>query len=399
MMGALRIRYSIMNLEAEKQYVLNLQMSICMKSSACEENLVLLEDARIPKIGCDWNTSLSDFDLDKYLEGIGQQLEHIGDNLPAIVADKLLEKLGVSMYMLQNNCKTSAVTVNKLENKCSKLDIDLQLPDMMTCSIPTHCTAIECCVSIPLIGRSVSVAVDLDACAYQLSITIEKFKSNIRLFDYEWGTWQKINIKDVFILEYMIDDLKSSKQFVISVRMLACFDSSKCILDVPIVDSLMLPKPLCNFNGTFKLPDFTLDKWINDNAKNLTHGLTDILRSKLFEELGITPYLLDKECNAGTSAHSGWSSDCPLKGSLPTLPDNMNCHLVKHCTGFSCCVNVPLLQRSFSFYFDMDSCNFALTAGIEKLQYNQSLINYEFGKANKVDLFGVIQFRCVNILF
>jgi hypothetical protein len=57
-----------------------------------------------------------DFDLDKYLEGIGQQLEHIGDNLPAIVADKLLEKLGVSMYMLQNNCKTSAVSANKLEN-------------------------------------------------------------------------------------------------------------------------------------------------------------------------------------------------------------------------------------------------------------------------------------------
>ena len=48
-----------MNLEAEKQYVLNLEMSICLKSSACEENLVLLEDARIPKIGCEWNSSLS----------------------------------------------------------------------------------------------------------------------------------------------------------------------------------------------------------------------------------------------------------------------------------------------------------------------------------------------------
>lgn len=71
--------------------------------------------------------------------------------------------------------------------------------------------------------------------------------------------------------------------------------------------------------------------------------------------------------------------ECPLQGSLPSLPDYMSCHLLKHCTGFSCCVNVPVLKRSFSFYFDLDSCNFALTAGVEKLEYNQSLINYEFG--------------------
>ena len=85
--------------------------------------------------------------------------------------------------------------------ECSKLDIDLKLPEMMTCSIPTHCTAVECCINVPLIGRSVSVSVDLDACSYQLTVTIEKFKKHIRLFEYEWGTWEKIDIKGVFILE------------------------------------------------------------------------------------------------------------------------------------------------------------------------------------------------------
>lgn len=57
-----------------------------------------------------------DFHLETYLEGIGQQLENIGDNLPAIVVDKLLERLGVSMYLLQNKCARTAVAINKLRN-------------------------------------------------------------------------------------------------------------------------------------------------------------------------------------------------------------------------------------------------------------------------------------------
>ena len=54
--------------------------------------------------------------------------------------------------------------------------------------------------------------------------------------------------------------------------------------------------------------DFKLDKWITDNGNNLTYGLTDILKSKLFEELGITPYLLKVECTAVKSTSSGWTS-------------------------------------------------------------------------------------------
>ncbi|XP_053398719.1 uncharacterized protein LOC128556879 [Mercenaria mercenaria] len=391
MLGAIRIRYSIINLDAENQYVINLKMSICLKSADCEENLILLEDARVPKIGCVWNTSLSDFKLDQYLKSIGNQFENFGDSLPGIVADKLLEELGVSMYMLQDQCKSIAVADNNIKNECGKLDINLKVPEVMICSIPSRCTAIECCISIPLIGRTLRISVDLDACAYQLTVSVEKYAKHIRLFDYEFGTWQKLDIKGVFIIEYMIDDLKSSKQFVVSVRVLACFDGSKCSVDVPIVDSLLLPKPLCNFNGTFKLPDFSINKWVKDNANKVTNDLTDILRSKLFEELGITPYLLKDECKAGDSLHTGWTSECPLNGTLPALPDNINCHLVKHCTGFSCCVNVPFLKRSFSLHLDMDSCNYALTAGIEKLEANKSLINYEFGKKTMIDLFGIIQ--------
>ncbi|XP_053398211.1 uncharacterized protein LOC128556642 [Mercenaria mercenaria] len=390
MFGVMRISYSVTNLDAEHQYVLNLKISICFKSAACDENIILLEDTRIPKIGCEWNTSLSDFNLDQYLERIGSQIENIGDNLSEVAADKLLETLGVSMFMFQTQCKTSGG--NTLRNECDQFETELTaIPDIMTCSIPVHCTAIECCISIPLIGRSISVSVDLDPCGYQLKVRLERFTKHIQLFDYTWGTWQTLDIKGVFVLQYRLDDLKSSKQLVVSVRVLACFDRNKCSLDIPIVDNLLLPKPLCNYNGTFKLPGFSFEKWITENANKATDDLTDILKSKLFEDLGITPYLLDDECSKIDPSHDGWVTDCPLNLSLPVLPNNTNCHLVKHCTGFSCCLNVPLLQRSFSFHLDLDSCNFALNVGIEKLQNNQSLINYEFGRKETIDLFGIVQ--------
>jgi hypothetical protein len=54
--------YSILNLATENQYVLNLDMSLCIQESTCEETFSLLKDARIPKIGCEWSESLSGID-------------------------------------------------------------------------------------------------------------------------------------------------------------------------------------------------------------------------------------------------------------------------------------------------------------------------------------------------
>lgn len=36
-----------------------MNLSVCLESADCEENLELLENARIPKVGCDWNSTLS----------------------------------------------------------------------------------------------------------------------------------------------------------------------------------------------------------------------------------------------------------------------------------------------------------------------------------------------------
>lgn len=88
-----------------------------------------------------------------------------------------------------------------LFSDCEQLDIQLPVPDKMKCYVPPHCTAIYCCVDIPLIGRSISAAVDVDACDYSVAISFEKHKETITLLDYKWGTWRKLDLKGVFVIE------------------------------------------------------------------------------------------------------------------------------------------------------------------------------------------------------
>jgi len=73
-------------------------------------------------------------------------------------------------------------------------------------------------------------------------------------------------------------------------------------------------------------------------------------------------------------------SDCPVAVSLPSLSQAASCHLSKQCTEATCCINVPILKRSFQIAFNLDACNYTVSASIEKLQYSQSLLEFHFGK-------------------
>lgn len=71
---------------------------------------------------------------------------------------------------------------------------------------------------------------------------------------------------------------------------------------------------------------------------------------------------------------------CPLKIHLPTLRQEVKCHIPSYCTGIECCVDIDILNRGIRFTLQIDSCANRLVVGIEKLQYNISLIDYEWGK-------------------
>jgi hypothetical protein len=54
---------------------------------------------------------------------------------------------------------------------------------------------------------------------------------------------------------YTIDDLKGEKQFLVNMDISVCFEAhGPCVLKIPILTEVRLPKPLCNLESGFSFP-------------------------------------------------------------------------------------------------------------------------------------------------
>lgn len=78
---------------------------------------------------------------------------------------------------------------------------------------------------------------------------------------------------------------------------------------------------------------------------------------------------------------------------LPSLHSNLSCHLGRSCTQLDCCVYVPLLNRTFSFYVDVNPCYEKFTVGIEKMYRKCSLLSYDFGSTQHFNLLGIFKLQ------
>ena len=84
-------------------------------------------------------------------------------------------------------------------------------------------------------------------------------------------------------------------------------------------------------------------------------------------------------------------SDCLYPDlDLPVLPDELTCHLDSTCIGIECCWDVDLISRPFYSFLILDTCNFILKFGVEKLEYEVVLDGYDWGEWKQFDLYGVV---------
>lgn len=83
---------------------------------------------------------------------------------------------------------------------------------------------------------------------------------------------------------------------------------------------------------------------------------------------------------------------------LPTLSGPLTCQLTDSCTGIQCCVEIKEIGKSIDVFVILDACNYQFAAGIEKLTFNQSLLNYEFGKKESFNLMNVFRVGLVLIM-
>lgn len=84
--------------------------------------------------------------------------------------------------------------------------------------------------------------------------------------------------------------------------------------------------------------------------------------------------------------------DCPKASAPVALPDKVSCLIPDICTGIDCCAEVDFLAgRSINTQVLLDPCQSIMSLNLEKMQYNVTLFDYEFGTTDHFSLQGALR--------
>ncbi|VDI03913.1 Hypothetical predicted protein, partial [Mytilus galloprovincialis] len=387
-MGLMKIDYQIYEFLSEGSFVANINMSLCFESTGCFLHEIILKDTRLPKPLCHYDDGflIKDFSFTNWLE---KQDIAINKELPPFAVELLFHQLGISGYLQDPACSQLMYDTNNLGWNTLACSADVPvtaLPVYARCRLPSYCTGIQCCVAVPILKRTFETHVLLDACAYKLSIGIEKLVINESLFDYTFNTWKTVSLGNMVRLEFRLEEITVEKIFLFDVKISVCFETyGDCRYKFDILDSVRIPKQPCSWSDDFVIPGFQISDWMSN--KGLLTSLTQlpsVLASQLMEDLDLASYLLNPECDQSstkykTESSNGWNSECTSEVNLPNLPDSLSCYLDDTCTGLSCCAHIGFINRNINFFLTIDPCSYTFKIGIEKYQYEFFLTDFEFG--------------------
>lgn len=93
-------------------------------------------------------------------------------------------------------------------------------------------------------------------------------------------------------------------------------------------------------------------------------------------------------------------TDCPLniQRSLEVVKDKAFCTVSTTCTNIKCCINVPLLNRTFEVGVSIDYSYEKIMVHIEKMYRKHSFIGFEFGEEHLLSVAGVFKFRYIVVV-
>ncbi|XP_041378093.1 uncharacterized protein LOC121390363 [Gigantopelta aegis] len=391
--GIFKVEYSVDDLKDSKLFVVNMDLSVCLVAGQpCSLTITVFKDLMLPKPFCDWEAmdSMKDFSLKTFLQE--QQLS-LTAPLGKLAADMLLEKLDVAQFLKDPPCSTNGRGADGWTSACPQnLSLPV-LPTNMACSVPDHCTALDCCLDVPFIQKSLNFKVDLNMCEFSLTVSVENVEVKIMLFKYVWVYY---GLHVCFIHSYVIDELEADKKFVISVNVSVCLDaSSTCLITVPILTNVLFPKLFCDWDNTLSLQGVSLSSLLSEMKVTPGQLLSDLAKAMIAEKFGIAAYLKKPSCQIGVGIHKAtdgqWNKACPLDQSLPTLPSSVVCHIPSYCTGIDCCAEADNIGMSFNARVLLNACDFSLEVGIEALDYKISLVEYNWNQWETFNLKGVVK--------
>ncbi|XP_052071170.1 uncharacterized protein LOC127709608 [Mytilus californianus] len=399
MMGFFRVSYKIEEFYNERMFIVSLTISICYEANGpCALEMIILENNKLPIPFCDFSQGNPGF---SFAEWVDSNKIDLGQQLQSYDVDRLMEELGIAGYLLNPQCQVSAYQTKANGWNVGSCDADLSLPTLpsnMACQLPDFCTGIQCCLYIPLLDMSVEFHVLIDICNLKLSIGLENLVINESLSDYSFNTEKKMSLGSMIRLSYSIEDLEAEEKLSFSLTINFCMESNgDCIYNYVIFDDYKISKQPCDWTGGFVVPNFKLNSWLteHDLLPNLSQ-LSDLMASKLLEDLGIAEYLQEPSCNPETdivfsnAQSNGWNSACP-SAVLPDLADDVVCHLDSSCTSVSCCAHVGLISRNIHFFLTVEPCNQTFSLGIENYKFEFSLYETDINLQKQFHIGGVLE--------
>ncbi|KAK3101942.1 hypothetical protein FSP39_007535 [Pinctada imbricata] len=405
--GVLRLEYEITDLSSERKYQVDLKLKVCFESGGpCVAEIAILSGTLLPKKVCKWDTDFLDSTFSivtwRQQEGIPAN-----DVLTPVQITKLMNDLGLDDFIDNPKCDSTSAkytpSVNGWKNECTKT-LDSPFPAVSTpttsCVYDSTCTTTECCMGVSSIGTVFSTYVRVDPCTFTMQVGSENLKFSKDIFDYDYGTEEQFWLFGVSRIKFSMYDLATEGYYLTTMELKACLvadtTTTPCDVIIPLLTNYKLPKRSCDWNTQIMDGSaFNLTSWLISESLPDTDPLQEFVVTRLMTELGLTKYLGDSQCDVSSATYTpsvnGWKNECPSPSTLPTISGNSKCQVTSECTKINCCLDVPLLGRTFSFYLHIDACYNTLSVGIEKQYRKHSLIGYSFGTVERFNLKGTVR--------
>ncbi|VDH91582.1 Hypothetical predicted protein [Mytilus galloprovincialis] len=303
-------RFTIDQLLFEKKLIVDMSMSICLDvNTDCQFNFDILVQQKFPQPLCDLDMSGWTGDTNSLVDWVKDKGLEAGQSLSTALANKLFDDFGLTQFLYNPSCdRFDGIYAGAVDgwkaDACPKSS-DMTLPKIrgtVSCYVPDYCTGIDCCVDVGKIGKSFRIYALLDACNWKLSIGIEKRAFNFTIIDYKWGEKKTMSILQVLKMEYTIHDLQAEKKYMLNMNLSVCFEETgPCLVSVPVFENTKLPKLGCDWTQTSL--DFSLSDFKAQNS--ITGAVTGLIRDKMLEALGLTPYLKDPTCSRTAAPFAG----------------------------------------------------------------------------------------------
>ncbi|XP_053400990.1 uncharacterized protein LOC123541000 [Mercenaria mercenaria] len=394
--GIIRLMFVLDNLVGENAFVLSLDVKACLESKgACYFEKNVFNRVKFSKRLCEYSV-MSSFPIKEFSLLEWKLHNNLPTDLPleSPLSDILLDDLGLLTYLNEIQCELNHTKHNAgWINNCPYINTKI-LPQILSCTLDSTCSKLECCVSVEAINRNVQFEYDINVCESTVEVSVEKLQLKRSFFDFYWGKPKRLNFGGIVRLDFSFTDLPNEKKILSSTSISVCFEStSSCALQTTVLDELLFPKELCEWNKNFVLKDFSLQRWISHEGLIQGIPLNQYYASKLLEELNLSPFLMKDYYIKDLSRNMSWTFDCPRSVStgMNNLPYNMQCVIGQSCTAVECYVGVEILNRTFKTQVNIDSCAHQITFAVEKYQHSKQLFNYTWGQTEHTWLFGVIR--------